>query len=80
VLKVKPGSGAAVAGLKEAKITNDGHIVPGDVIVGIEGKPIASVPEMMARIDDFKVGDVVSVDIVRGSHRDQVAVALHAGR
>ena len=80
VLKVKPGSGAATAGLKEAKITNDGRIVPGDVIVGIEGKRIDSVSEMMARIDDFKVGDVVSVDIVRGSQRTKVTIALHAGR
>jgi len=80
VLKVKPGSGAAMADLKEAKITNDGRIVPGDVIVGIEGKPIDSVAAMMARLDDFKVGDVVSVDIVRGSQRTKVAVALRAGR
>jgi len=69
-----------MADLKEAKITNDGRIVPGDVIVGIEGKPIDSVAAMMARLDDFKVGDVVSVDIVRGSQRTKVAVALRAGR
>jgi S1-C subfamily serine protease len=80
VLKVKPGSGAARAGLKEAKITNDGRIVPGDVIIGIEGKRIDSVSDLIARIDDFKVGDVVSVDIVRGGQRTTIAVALQASR
>jgi S1-C subfamily serine protease len=80
VLKVKPGSGAAMAGLREAKITDEGDIVPGDVIVAVEGKPVDSVSGMIARIDDFKEGDVVTVEIVRGSHRIKAAVTLNASR
>jgi S1-C subfamily serine protease len=77
VLRTMPGSGAEKAGLNAVTVMEDGRIVPGDIIVGIEGKPIESVSGMMARLDDFKVGDVVAIDIVRGRDSRRIPVKLH---
>ena len=43
----------------------DGAIALGDVIVAVEGKPIESVAQLLARLDDFKPGDTVGVTVMR---------------
>ena len=40
VLRVTPGSAAEAAGLRGARIGDDGSFVPGDVIIAIDGKPV----------------------------------------
>lgn len=47
----------------------DGSIVPGDIIVAIQGKPARSVSELFARLDDFAVGGTAQVRVIRGGAR-----------
>ncbi len=79
ILRVAPASAAAKAGLAGATVTPDGRIVPGDVIVAIEGKPVDSVARLLARLDDFRVGDTVAVTVVRDRERRDVRVTLQPG-
>jgi S1-C subfamily serine protease len=79
VLKVSPGGPAARAGLHGARI-DSGYIVPGDVIVSIEGKPVTSVSRLEARLDDFNVGERVRLGIVRDGKRMSVDATLGAGK
>ncbi|HZP92557.1 MAG TPA: trypsin-like peptidase domain-containing protein [Burkholderiales bacterium] len=79
ILRVKPGSAAAAAGLKGATVTGDGDIVPGDVIVAVEGKPVDTVGKMLARLDDFKVGDTVKLTVLRQGRKAEIPVTLQAG-
>lgn len=78
ILRVAPGSAAAHAGLAGAAVTADG-VVPGDVIVAVEGKPVDSVARLLARLDDFKVGDTVTVTVVREGKQRDVRVTLQPG-
>jgi S1-C subfamily serine protease len=79
ILDVTPGSAAAAAGLKGASVTRDGTVVPGDIIVAVQGKPVDSVGRLFARLDDFKVGDTVTLTILRQEKRVDVAVTLQPG-
>ena len=79
VLRVPPGSAAAAAGLEGVVTTQDGTIIPGDIITAIEGKPVNSVSELAARLDDFRVGDSVSLTVMREGKRRKVQVVLQAG-
>jgi S1-C subfamily serine protease len=79
ILRVAPDSAAAQAGLTGATVTPEGGIVPGDVIIAIEGKPVDSVARLLARLDDFKVGDTVSVTVVRDRKQRDVRVTLQPG-
>ena len=76
LLKISPGSAADAAGLKGAQITRDGRIVPGDVITAINGKPVDNVARYLSRIDDFKVGETVTVSILRNEQPTDIQVTL----
>ncbi len=79
VLRVQSGSAAERAGLRAAKFTANGTVNPGDVIVGVAGKPIASVGALLGRLDDYKVGDIVILDVMRDGRAVEISVTLQQG-
>lgn len=79
ILNVSPGSAAALAGLKGAKISRDGNITPGDIIVALDDRPIVSVEELLSRLDKYRVGDTVQVTILRKGSEITVPITLQAG-
>lgn len=76
--KVSRGGAADRAGLKGARETVTGRVELGDVIVAVAGKSVATVDELMDVMEHHKVGDQVTVEILRGSRRQQVSVTLQA--
>ncbi|CAD5376539.1 PDZ domain-containing protein [Pseudomonas sp. OF001] len=79
VLRVLPGSAAQQAGLRGLRQARDGSLVPGDVIVALEGETVDSVERLLARLDDHRVGDTVSVEVLRGERRETLAITLQPG-
>jgi S1-C subfamily serine protease len=79
ILRVAPGSAAAAAGLKAAGVTRAGDFVPGDIVVAVDGKPVDSVGKLLARLDDYKVGDTVKLTVLRDGARSDVTVTLQPG-
>jgi S1-C subfamily serine protease len=79
VLDVAPGSPAAVAGITPLRLAPDGRVVAGDLIIAVAGKPVDSVARLLARLDDFAVGDVVHIDLLRGGRRHTVPITLLPG-
>jgi S1-C subfamily serine protease len=69
VEKVEAGTAAAKAGIHagnvEAKIGGGEVDVGGDIIVGVDGKPIKSSEELAAVIGAKKPGDTVSIELLR---------------
>jgi len=79
ILRVAPGSAAAKAGLRAATVARDGSLVPGDVIVAIQGQPVERVGKLVGRLDDFRAGDTVRLTILREGRRIEVPVVLQPG-
>ncbi len=79
ILRVAPGSAAEAAGLKGATVSRDGGIVPGDTLTAIGGKPVDSVGKLLSSLDDYKVGDVVKVTVMRDGKKVDVEVSLQPG-
>jgi S1-C subfamily serine protease len=73
---VEPDSGAANAGLRGIGETEDGHKIPGDVIIKLNGKPIGSSDDLLNALDRYKIGDQVQVTYLRGDEEDTVTVTL----
>jgi len=79
VLRVPPGSAAASAGLQGIRTQADGTITLGDVIVAVDGKEVDAVARLLSRLDDYAVGDMVRLTVVRGGQRREVSVRLQGG-
>jgi S1-C subfamily serine protease len=65
VSQVLEGSGAARAGLEGASLTERGDLVLGDVIVALDGEPVASRDDLFALLEGKEPGDVVAVRVRR---------------
>ncbi|PRX38268.1 serine protease, S1-C subfamily, contains C-terminal PDZ domain [Meinhardsimonia xiamenensis] len=79
VLDVIPGSPADAAGMVPARLTRDGRLVPGDVIVGLGGMPVDEVDDLIAALDRHRPGERVRVTLERAGERREVEVTLADG-
>jgi S1-C subfamily serine protease len=74
---VEPGSPADKAGLRAGKTQTAGNLIAGgDLIVGVDGKPVATPSDVAAAIGDDKPGDQVTIEFYRGREKRTVTVTL----
>ena len=78
ILRVEPGSVAEHAGLTAAQRTRRG-VVPGDIVLALNGEPVSRVGDLLARLDDFRVGQNVELTLVRGGAQRNVRLKLEPG-
>jgi S1-C subfamily serine protease len=79
VMAVERGSAAEAAGLRGAKIDGEGNIVPGDIILAVDGKEVGEVAALLARLDQKKVGDTVTLNVLRDGKQTEVRATLQKG-
>ncbi|MCY2968740.1 MAG: trypsin-like peptidase domain-containing protein, partial [Planctomycetota bacterium] len=73
---VLPGGPAEAAGLLPTRRDPLGRIIPGDVIVAIEGKPVESSWDLYRVYDQHAAGDVLTLRIARDDKQIDVKVKL----
>ena len=78
ILRVERGTGAARAGLQGISRDAFGRLSLGDVILTVDGQPIASGGDLLVALENKKAGDTVQVGILRGNRRTAVSVRLGA--
>ncbi len=79
ILGINSGTPAASAGLRPARITADGRLDPGDVIVGLGGSKVDSVEDLRAVLDLHRAGDTVSLTVLRDGEPVEIQVTLDRG-
>ena len=67
VYDVHPGKAASIAGLNSTVTTRGGSQARrlGDIITGINGKPVRNSSDLMAALDEFNVGDEIVLRLLR---------------
>ncbi|GHF94330.1 S1C family serine protease [Thalassotalea marina] len=75
ILDISPNSSAAKAGLQPAQMTRFG-IKLGDVIQSIDGNRISNVKSLMSTLDNYRVGDQVTVGILRNNQQLEITTRL----
>jgi putative serine protease PepD len=78
IWQIAAGGAAANAGLRGLTQTEDGDVELGDIIVGIAGEKVARTDDLYRILDKHKVGESVTVDIVRNGKRMSVPVQLQS--
>jgi S1-C subfamily serine protease len=76
ILEVPAGTPAAAAGLRPTYRDVFGDIVLGDIIVGIDTRPVRNMGDLMGALDERKVGDKVRCDVLRDGKRLSMTVTL----
>jgi putative serine protease PepD len=79
IWQVASGGAAASAGLRGLTQTENGDVELGDIIVAIDREKVASSDDLFRILDKHKVGDTVSVEIVRSGKRTTLPVRLTEG-
>lgn len=78
VLRVDPGSVADRAGLLPAQRTRRG-VVAGDIIIALNGNPVSRVGDLLARLDDYRIGQIVELTLIRAGEERKVRLELERG-
>jgi len=69
--------GALVAELTPGGPADRAGLQPGDVVMGIDGKSVASSTELTRMVGETRTGDVMHLDVLRGGH--QLVVDVRSG-
>jgi len=75
-LRVDPGGSADRAGLRPLRRDRRGRLVPGDVIIAIDGEKVASRGDLTLILEKKEIGDEVTVSFVRDRREYEVEVVL----
>jgi len=75
ILEIAPNSSAFKANLKSAQLTRFG-ITLGDVIQSVNGKQVKSVKSLLSELDNVKIGETVSIGVLRDESKIQFQVVL----
>jgi S1-C subfamily serine protease len=78
ILDVAPRSSAAEVGLRPTRRTAFGEIVLGDIIVAVEDTPVSSAKDLLLAFEEHKVGDRVTLSVVRDRQKVEIEVELEA--
>jgi S1-C subfamily serine protease len=76
VLRVEPGSGAAGAGLRGTRRTEDGDLLLGDVIQSFGGRAVSSGSDLLTSLEERKAGETVSIRYLRDGRTGESRVTL----
>ncbi len=73
ILKDSP---AQKAGLQPFMRGQDGNVVVGDIIVGLAGKPVANLDDLLSLLEQHQPGETVSMTILRDGQKVEQQITL----
>lgn len=76
ITRVVAGSGAERAGLRGVRYGTGGEIIPGDVILSIDGTPTPSAERLRTALDGHEVGEALTLRLYRDNAEREVVVTL----
>lgn len=76
VLGVGQGSPAEAAGLAGTRVSPDGDVIPGDVILQVDDRPVAAMEDLKDVLERYQIGQQVALTLLRDGRRVEVDVTL----
>ncbi len=78
VIDVSPNSAAAQAGLRSTRYDSRGQIQLGDLIVALDNKTVRTPNELFVLLEDYQVGDTVTITVQREDQAKDLSLTLQA--
>ncbi|MGE5892831.1 MAG: S1C family serine protease, partial [bacterium] len=79
IINVQKGSNAEAAGLRGTR-QRGAEIILGDIITGVNGKPVSDYDSLRNELDRYKVGDRVVLQVTRDEEKIEIPVLLEEVR
>jgi S1-C subfamily serine protease len=76
IIRAFKGSPAARAGLRPTRRDRSGDIILGDVIIAVNDRPVVKANDLFDILESFKIGDTVTLTIVRDEEEMKVQATL----
>ncbi|KAL5860470.1 hypothetical protein ACOSQ4_001766 [Xanthoceras sorbifolium] len=76
VLDAPANGPAGKAGLQSTKRDAYGRLILGDIITSVNGKKVTNGSDLYRILDQCEVGDKVTVEVLRGDHKEKISVTL----
>ncbi|KAF8726737.1 hypothetical protein HU200_019207 [Digitaria exilis] len=76
VLDAPPNGPAGKAGLLPTKRDPYGRLILGDIITSVNGTKVTNGSDLYRILDQCKVGETVTVEVLRGDHKEKIPVVL----
>ncbi|THU63564.1 hypothetical protein C4D60_Mb01t17150 [Musa balbisiana] len=76
VLDAPANGPAGKAGLQPTKRDAYGRLILGDIITSVNGTKVTNGSDLYRILDQCKVGDTVTVEVLRGDHKEKISVVL----
>ncbi|KAJ0558059.1 putative peptidase Do [Helianthus annuus] len=76
VLDAPPNGPAGKAGMLSTKRDAYGRLILGDIITSVNGKKVANGSDLYRILDQCKVGETVTVEVLRGDRVEKIPVVL----
>ncbi|XP_011010443.1 PREDICTED: protease Do-like 1, chloroplastic [Populus euphratica] len=76
VLDAPTNGPAGKAGLQPTKRDAYGRLILGDIITSVNGKKVTNGSDLYRILDQCKVGEQVTVEVLRGDHKEKIPVIL----
>jgi len=68
--------GLRIDGVSAGKPASKAGLIKGDIITAIDGKKVGSIYDYMARMKAYSPGQIISVDVLRGSEKKVFLITL----
>jgi S1-C subfamily serine protease len=78
VVDIARGSAASKAGIQPTRRDAEGRLRLGDIITAVDGKKVATPNDLFLLLEKYKIGDVVTLTMLRDSKTVQAKVSLEA--
>ncbi len=76
IVDVLPDTPAEEAGLRPAGFDRRNNLVFADVVIAVDGKPIKDADDLVRYVQSRRVGDTITLTVVRGSTRLELKATL----
>jgi S1-C subfamily serine protease len=80
IIENEAGSAAEAAGLRGTRWDARNQLILGDIIVGLADTPVHTANDLLNALEKQQVGDIVQLDIMRGTQRKRLSITLQAVR
>jgi len=76
VINVEKGSPAEAAGLKGIEMMNRGHLIAGDIILGIDEHEIDNISTLLSTLENYSIGDKIKLRYIREKKENSTSLIL----